>query len=211
MCPDCDAIMELARADYERRMATGDVESRLTRSGLPVAYTSGKRTLLNIPSASNGAVKACADMGAKITGLYLWGAARSFKTSVACAYLASQIRDGKRGTFVSTPKLMDDITASYHDDDTTTRAAIIAAHVSTPLLVLDDFGKEKATEHSARVLFEILDGRWQAQTPERWTIITSNYSPNDIVFRFDIPEQDRDPIRHRLAELTRAVEMERRS
>lgn len=192
-------------------MASGDMESRLTRSGLPVAYASGKRTLLNIPSASNGAVKHCGKLGATYAGLYLWGEARSFKTSVACAYLAAQIRNGKRGTFVSTPKLMDDITASYRDDDATTRAAIIAAHVSTPLLVLDDFGKEKATEHSARVLFEILDGRWQGQTPERWTIITSNYSPDDIAFRFEIPEQDRDPIRHRLAELTKAVRMERKA
>jgi hypothetical protein len=211
VCADCDDFVALAQSDYIARMATGEIESNLVRSGLPRAYVKGERTLTDLPKSAGEALNACMQLGKEIGGLYLFGPAKAFKTSVAAAYLASQIRvlDGRRGVYISAPKLMDDIIASYHDSDMERRTAIIDRLIQTPMLVIDDLGKEKATEHSARVLFEVLDGRFQTRGKDRWTIVTSNYSPKDVAFRFEIPEEDRDPIRHRLAELTEAIQMRR--
>jgi DNA replication protein DnaC len=215
ICAECDEFIAFAQDDYGRRMASGEVDATLARSGLPRAYAKGERTLMNLPSSADEAVKACMQLGTEICGLYLFGPAKAMKTSVAAAYLAAQIRAGahgelvRRGVYVSAPKLIDDIIASYHDQDMERRTAIIDRLTQTPMLVIDDLGKEKATEHSARVLFEVLDGRFQNRGAGRWTIITSNWSPNDVAFRFDIPEEDRDPIRHRLAEITEAIEMRR--
>jgi DNA replication protein DnaC len=214
ICAGCDEFIAFAQDDYGRRMASGEVDATLARSGLPRAYAKGERTLSDLPSSADEAIKACMQLGKEISGLYLFGPAKAMKTSVAAAFLAAQIRAGenavvRRGVYVSAPKLIDDIIASYHDQDMERRTAIIDRLTQTPMLVIDDLGKEKATEHSARVLFEVLDGRFQNRGAGRWTIITSNWSPNDVAFRFDIPEEDRDPIRHRLAEITEAIEMRR--
>jgi DNA replication protein DnaC len=77
------------------------------------------------------------------------------------------------------------------------------------MLVIDDLGKEKSNEHSARVWFELFDGRFQNRGKGRWTVITSNWSPLDVAQKFDIPPQDREPILHRIAELTEAMPMRR--
>lgn len=204
LCEKCDEAMALIIADFEGKIDT-EVASNLRRSGLPDAYVSGERRLQNVERFARKAVTACMELGKSLRGLYIWGTTNTYKTSVSAAFLAAAMRKEKKpGIYVKSYRLIDDILASYKDHEgAETRAAIVKRMVSAPYLVIDDFGKEKASEHSARVIFEILDGRFENPScADAWTIITSNWNPNEVAFRFDIPAEDRDPIRRRLSDLT---------
>jgi DNA replication protein DnaC len=58
-----------------------------------------------------------------------------------------------------------------------------AKHVG--LLILDDLGKEKYSEWSSQVLFDIVDTRYRNQLP---IIITSNYTPSRKAFKREFGE-----------------------
>lgn len=141
-----------------------------------------------------------------ITGLFLFGPAGTYKTSIAAAFLAEQIAGTREATgrYVSSNDLLADVQASYSREGDETRADIVSRYVRTPRLVLDDLGKEKASEHAANVIFQILDGRYRMQKPGRWTIITSNYTLQQLADRFAAAGA---AIERRIAELTAAVEM----
>lgn len=207
-CPECDQIVT---EEIARRAARDDAEAtaaRLLRSGLPVDYRNGTRTLASLPLVAQQAVVACDLLGSAAQGLYLYGPAGSFKTSVAAAFLASRIRAGQSGLYVAIPDLFADVHASYGAGSTETRTAIVDRLVDAPLLALDEFGKERASEHAAGVIFEVIDGRYRNRRPGRWLIVASNLDLDTACDRFP-GEELADPVRRRLSEMTAAVPMER--
>ena len=54
--------------------------------------------------------------------------------------------------------------------------------ISCPLLILDDFGKERLTQRMASDLFAIVDER---STARRATIISTNFNGSTLLDRFD--------------------------
>lgn len=72
-----------------------------------------------------------------------------------------------------------------------------AKHVG--LLILDDLGKEKYSEWSSQILFDIVDTRYRNQLP---IIITSNYTPSELAERVD------EAIMSRLSEMCYFVRMQ---
>jgi DNA replication protein DnaC len=198
-----EALAALVIRDAEEAIA-----KNLRRSGLPHSYRSGERALGHLPMSAGDAISACQMLGTEIRGAFLSGPAGAFKTSVAASFLASQIRAGGVGRYIAVPDLLTDLYAIYASDDSRSRADIVDALVTTPMLVLDDLGKEKATEHATGVIFEVLDGRYRDARKGRWTIITSQYVPDTLCKRF--PEQETaDAIARRIAEMTVVVKMRR--
>lgn len=192
------------------RNAEEAIDKALRRSGLPHAYRAGERVLGHLPPSAFDAISACQMLGEQIRGAFLVGPAGAFKTSVAAAFLASQIRAGGQGRYIAVPDLLTDLYAIYASDDSRSRADIVDALVLAPMLVLDDLGKEKATEHATGVIFEVLDGRYREWRKGRWTIITSQYAPDALCSRF--PEKETaDAIARRIAEMTVVVKMTRRA
>lgn len=204
-CRDCDAAVAAELAEREIRRTRDAVDGNLLRSGLPVAYRTGERLTGHLPGSTHAVLSTCQMLGNGLRGLLLTGPAGSYKTSVAASVLAAAIRGGARGLYVSAQDLLTDIHASYSGAGAT-RNDLIDRLVSVPCLVLDDLGKEKASEHAAGVIFEILDGRYRNAGGGRWMIVTSNHTLDGLCDRF--PGEDvADPIRRRLAELTVTVPM----
>jgi DNA replication protein DnaC len=207
-CSDCDAAVAAELAERDIRQKRERVEANLLRSGLPAAYMTGERRTGDLPGSTHAVLSSAQSLGAGLLGLFLHGNAGTYKTSVAASILASHIRGGEIGLYVSAQDLLSDIHASYNGSGAT-RADLVDRLVNVPSLVLDDLGKEKASEHAAGVLFEILDGRYRRQGNGRWMIVTSNYDMDALCNRFPDPESA-DPIRRRLAELTVVVAMGRK-
>lgn len=203
-----DALEALAVRNAQER-----IEKNLLRSGLPRAYRVGERTLGNLPGSASDAVSACQLLiDGAASGLFLYGPAGVFKTSVAAAFLASQIRAGAgTGRYIPTPDLFTDLYAIYaNDDDNRSRAHVVNPLIDTEMLVLDDLGKEKASFHAGEVMWAILDGRYRDNRKGRWTIITSNYAPDALCSRF-VEQETADAIARRIAEMTVVVKMTRRA
>ncbi len=208
-CEACDGLVARALAEQAQRDAEESAVDALRRSGLPIDYRTGKRTFAELDASIPSAVKsACSLLGTDAArGLFLHGSAGSFKTSAAAARLALQIAlTGVRAVYTFVPDLMADIHLSYRDEGgAESRSAIVDRLVSAPCLVLDDLGKEKASEHGAGVIFEIIDGRYRNWSEGRWMIATSNFTLDELCDRF--PEHIGDPIRRRIAEMSIQIEM----
>ena len=60
------------------------------------------------------------------------------------------------------------------------KSGVLETYKRVPLLVVDDLGKEKATDWTISTLYSIIDGRYDRAMP---LIITTNYDPATLVRR----------------------------
>ena len=75
--------------------------------------------------------------------------------------------------------------------------------INCPLLILDDFGKERLTQRMASDLFAIVDER---STARRATIISTNFNGSTLLERFDNRDKETGVARiRRLKDYYRAV------
>jgi len=104
-------------------------------------------------------------------GLYLSGKTGSSKTALAAAIVIDLVSRGFGVEFSNVADLLADVRASYDSDDVATEHEIVEEAAGVDLLVLDDLGAEKITEHSIGILERIIDRRYRALKP---IVITSN-------------------------------------
>lgn len=207
ICMTCHEANEREVANRLSRDRHEDWQRRLGASGLPTAYRTGLRTFRDIPGHEFEEIAAA--MGGELRGLYIHGKPGTFKTSVAAAFLKGSIDAGGSGRYVFLPDLMDKIYASYNGSDDASVASIVADLSAVPMLVLDDLGKEKRSEHSAGILFRILDGRYRQRSPNRWLIVTSNDSIAKLTRDYAVSsgEDNAKALERRIVELTVPVQM----
>jgi DNA replication protein DnaC len=79
--------------------------------------------------------------------------------------------------FVGVPELLDSIRRSYEYDD---EVDPLRALRRAPLLILDDLGREKATDWVLERLYVLIDDRYGNHRP---TIVTTNYSLDELARR----------------------------
>ena len=93
-------------------------------------------------------------------GLYIYGPRGVGKTEMACciAYDYAGSRLDPRFTF---------------DKGGDSEADVIRRYVNVPVLIIDDLGKDSSTQWVLAKLFQIVNGRYEA---ERATIVTSQYT-----------------------------------
>lgn len=73
--------------------------------------------------------------------------------------------------FTTIPRMLLRIHATYRDDATESETDVIDDLSTVQLLVLDDVGKEKPSEHTRQTYFTVIDARYGANLP---IVITSN-------------------------------------
>ena len=207
VCSGCNAKADAFWRERDERDAVERTERAMRDSGLPVDYRAGRRTCSDVPDSMRHLLQMQPTLGSQeAPGLFLFGESKTFKTTLAAAFLADAIRAGKKGRFVDVVDLMTDIQASYRDDDLASRSEIVERFSRAPLLVLDDLGQEKATHHAGEVLRQILDRRRREWRCGNWLIVTSNFTPEQLRDRFE-ESQTGNAILHRIAQLTVAVPM----
>ena len=97
------------------------------------------------------------------------------KTHLAAAMMAEYLKhqNTTEEFFITIPDLLLEIRTSFSEKSETTEKEIVERFAAYQLLVLDDLGAEKPTEHTVATLSLILDRRIRQ---ERQTIITTNLS-----------------------------------
>ena len=68
-------------------------------------------------------------------------------------------------------------------------SVVLDAYTAASLLIIDDLGKEQATEWAIAKIYAIINARYEALMP---TIITTNYSEADLIKRLT-PKETGDP------------------
>jgi len=185
------------------------IEGLLRRSGLPAAYRMGNRDASSVRERYASAANAIRDsLAGDAPGVYVYGFAGEDKSTLVCSALAAWIRSStidnpRSGVYVNCLDLITDIQATYRQGAELTRADIVTRLIDAQALVLDDLGKEKASDHAAGIIYQVLDGRYRQHVDgvNRPLWMASNYSPDEICARFYDPNTA-EPIRRRIVEMT---------
>lgn len=106
---------------------------------------------------------------AKNIGLLLWGGTGNGKTYAAACIANSLIDRGVPARITSFPRI---IGAKFED-----RPQIMEAVRRYPLLVLDDFGTERATDFALETVYSVVDERYKTGKP---LIVTSNLTLEEL-------------------------------
>lgn len=103
-----------------------------------------------------------------------WGTG---KTHLACAMIISRVLSGERAVFLEASAFLSGIKRRF-DQSSGSVESYIASVAYEPLLLIDDLGKEHATDWARVQMHRLFDLRYQRRAT---TIVTTNYhSPGEI-------------------------------
>ena len=126
-------------------------------------------------------------------GLFITGPKGTGKTHLAAAIANQLMQQGTAVICMTMIDLLDRIKQTYEQSrqygGETSEGNVLSTYKTVPLLVIDDMGKEPATEWAVSKVYAIINARYEAYMP---TIITTNYSDAELVRRLT-PKDSGDP------------------
>ena len=126
-------------------------------------------------------------------GLFITGPKGTGKTHLAAAIANQLMQQGTAVICMTMIDLLDRIKQTYEQSrqygGETSEGNVLSTYKTVPLLVIDDMGKEPATEWAVSKIYAIINARYEAYMP---TIITTNYSDAELVRRLT-PKDSGDP------------------
>jgi DNA replication protein DnaC len=107
-------------------------------------------------------------------GLLLIGKCGVGKTHLAVAAISEIIRSNKPGRliFSNFQDLIQEIQASFNNDQVPSKSELLRPLLEADLLVLDELGSQKPTQFIQDILYYLINTRYNE---ERTTIFTTNY------------------------------------
>ncbi|WP_051353816.1 ATP-binding protein [Atopobium fossor] len=167
-----------AQEDARRKSnneAAGDAQQRARKLFLDKCHRAG------MPKAFDGCAidsKRAQEIVNTSRGFWIYGNVGAGKTHLACSILKGWLYStSSSAVFVQTTAMLARLRDAMGASNETQATAVYA---KTPLLVLDDLGKEAPTPWALAKLFEIIDARYGARLP---TIITGQHTPNELAKR----------------------------
>ncbi len=170
---------ELRRASLAAKEEAARREKALSRAGIPRRYWAA---VADRPEFAEYIASFAGNGGA---GLYIHGGADApvyvepgaGKTHAASAMARLFAEAGYDVAFTTAKGMLERVKATFDEGGT---EAAVARYAKCDVLVLDDLGKEDATEWSVGTVFSVLDARYEDMRP---TIVTSNYAPGALADR----------------------------
>ena len=117
-------------------------------------------------------------------GLFIMGPKGTGKTHLVAAIANQLMQAGTPVICMTMIDLLDRIKRTYESarqyGEEDSEGDVLNAYKDVPLLIIDDIGKEPATEWAVSKIYAIINARYEAYMP---TIITTNYTDTDLVRR----------------------------
>ncbi|MBQ2681906.1 MAG: ATP-binding protein [Eggerthellaceae bacterium] len=112
-------------------------------------------------------------------GMYITGGVGSGKTYLASAIARACVDMGWRVIMTKSTDMLASIQDTFENNSSSIET--IRAYGTCKLLVIDDLGKESASDWSVATIFQIVNMRYGAMLP---TIVTSQYPFSGLIERF---------------------------
>lgn len=168
---------------YESYLQQRRLEKTLANSRIPPRYLGKTFADYEVDSNNEPAVqyakKKCLQLH---KGAFFYGERGTGKTFLAAIIAQEFIKAGSTVVFIKVPQLLDEFYSVYRKESDTNEQDLLKTLYSVDLLILDDFGMEKATKFAGTTLCKIIDARYDA---DAMTIITSNYPLERIQSELD--------------------------
>lgn len=185
-CQKCDAERESAAKERKDQIAAADekrrIEALVQRAAIPQRFQS--RTFANYVASTDGQARALrvatayaegwAEVRERGTCLIFSGKAGTGKTHLACAIANFLLAKGVASLFTTVSDAMRAIKRSYDPGIALTETDALRAFVDPSLLIFDEVGGSKGTEHETQLMFDIINKRYESCRP---TIVLTNLDP----------------------------------
>ena len=137
-------------------------------------------------------------------GLLMMGPCGSGKTHLAVAALVEIIGAGKPGRvlFSNFQDLIQEIQASFDNDQVPSKSELLRPLLEVDLLVLDELGSQKPTTFVQDILYYVINTRYNE---ERTTIFTTNYTDTAEGKEEPLGQRIGVRLRSRLYEMTNLI------
>ena len=99
------------------------------------------------------------------------------KTHLAAAIVNHRYQMKKPAFFVVVPDFLDHLRSSFNPESKVSYDQVFESVKKSPLLVLDDFGKQTTTPWAQEKLYQVINYRYNARQP---TVITTNCSTDEM-------------------------------
>ena len=142
------------------------LNQRAIRAGVPKRFLEYAINLTHIEDLNNG------------NGVYIFGSQGAHKTTLACSMFRGWLHDNMFGVgkFIRSTTLMSDFKEAFSNRES--ESAIMRQNASVDMLLIDDLGKEVASNWAVSKLWELFDIRYGEKLP---TIVTSQHAPSDLI------------------------------
>lgn len=189
-CPACETERKASEAEEgkrtERAIRKLQAANLLRDSGIPARFID--RTLAGYRCENRGqrtAAGVCRRFAEDFDGqcergssLVLVGGAGTGKTHLACAVAAAVIDSHLASVrFETVSGMLRRIKETYRKDSSVSESEVIRSYIDCDLLILDEIGVQVGSEHEKLLMFEVLNGRYQALAP---SILISNLLPEEL-------------------------------
>ena len=188
-CPSCDEEIKQQAFNYEREKNAIAKQHKIERlfgnAGIPERFKGRTFANYRITNKSQEHVlniacqyaKQFEDRLAQGGGLIFAGKPGTGKTHLAAAIAQHVIQSGRSVLFISVMRAIRTVKDCYRRQSPKTEQQAIENFVAPDLLIFDEVGVQFGTETEKLILFEILNGRYEAVLP---TILISNLTETEL-------------------------------
>lgn len=120
--------------------------------------------------------------GKTVTGLFYGGTVGTGKTHLAAAITHHLLNQGVGVLFGTVTQMLGNIRRTYDEYSRENEYDILQRYIRVPLLVIDEWGKEKPSEWVQEKFFEIVNSRYEDNKP---IIVTTNTEIDVLKDRYD--------------------------
>lgn len=189
-CPTCASAADKAaterRRHNEQRLRMQKLRGLTSAAAIPEKYSNvavadfvtehpGERVAKTICETY---VRTWADQRVKGGSLVFTGVCGTGKTHLACG-IGNAVMGEHLGTvmFGTVPQIVGLVRETYRDGAKRSERQVINDMMEPDLLIVDEIGAHRGTEHELQVLFEIINTRYQALKP---MILISNLNKEQL-------------------------------